>query len=43
MNELQIPSDNELGLCEQLLGPNFFPGSLWIMSLRACALYYSHG
>ncbi|KAJ6499955.1 hypothetical protein C8R47DRAFT_1183941 [Mycena vitilis] len=42
MNELQIPSDNELSLCDQLLGPNFFPGSLWVMSLRACALYYSH-
>ncbi|KAJ7783244.1 hypothetical protein B0H16DRAFT_1496073 [Mycena metata] len=42
MNELQIPSDNELSLCEQLLSPNFFPGSLWVMSLRACALYYSH-
>ncbi|KAJ6593964.1 hypothetical protein B0H19DRAFT_1093066 [Mycena capillaripes] len=42
MNELQIPSDNELSLCDQLLGPEFFPGSLWVMSLRACALYYSH-
>ncbi|KAJ7096257.1 hypothetical protein C8R44DRAFT_371949 [Mycena epipterygia] len=42
MNELQIPSDNEISVCEQLLGPDFFPGSLWVMSLRACALYYSH-
>ncbi|KAJ7497357.1 hypothetical protein FB451DRAFT_1211148 [Mycena latifolia] len=42
MNELQIPSDNEVTLCEQLLGPDFFPGSLWVMSLRACALYHSH-
>ncbi|KAF7376203.1 Anaphase-promoting complex subunit 8 [Mycena sanguinolenta] len=40
MNELHIPSDNELGLCDQLL--SYFPGSLWVMSLRACALYYSH-
>ncbi|KAJ6586986.1 hypothetical protein DFH09DRAFT_1142190 [Mycena vulgaris] len=42
MNELQIPSDNEVALCEQLLGPDFFPGSLWVMSLRACAQYHSH-
>ncbi|KAJ7770178.1 hypothetical protein DFH07DRAFT_902372 [Mycena maculata] len=42
MNELHIPSENELNLCEQLLGPDFFPGSLWLMSLRACALYHSH-
>ncbi|KAF7361838.1 hypothetical protein MVEN_00528300 [Mycena venus] len=42
MNELQIPSDNELSLCEQLLSPGYFPGSLWVMSLRACALYHSH-
>ncbi|KAF8210340.1 hypothetical protein K438DRAFT_1710994 [Mycena galopus ATCC 62051] len=42
MNELQIPSDNELSLCDQLLSSGYFPGSLWVMSLRACALYYSH-
>lgn len=42
MNELQVPSDHEIGLCEQLLGPSLFPGSLWIMSLRACALYHIH-
>ncbi|KAJ7178487.1 hypothetical protein C8R43DRAFT_973501 [Mycena crocata] len=42
MNELHIPSDTEVSLCDQLLGPDFFPGSLWIMSLRACALYHSH-
>ncbi|KAJ7901899.1 hypothetical protein B0H14DRAFT_2669035 [Mycena olivaceomarginata] len=34
MNELQIPSDNELSLCDQLLGPDYFPGSLWVMSLH---------
>ncbi|KAJ7647249.1 hypothetical protein FB45DRAFT_892871 [Roridomyces roridus] len=42
MNELHNPTDNELILCEQLLGPDYFPGSLWLMSLRACALYHTH-
>ncbi|KAJ7462371.1 hypothetical protein B0H11DRAFT_2055441 [Mycena galericulata] len=42
MNELHTPSENELNLCEQLLGNDFFPGSLWLMSLRACALYHCH-
>ena len=43
LNELHNPSDNELALCERLLGDDFFPQSLWIMSLRACVLYHSHG
>ncbi|KAJ6625584.1 hypothetical protein B0H10DRAFT_2002043 [Mycena sp. CBHHK59/15] len=42
MNELHSPSENEISLCDQLLGPDFFPNNLWVMSLRACALYYSH-
>ncbi|KAJ7218008.1 hypothetical protein GGX14DRAFT_439216 [Mycena pura] len=42
MNELQIPADHELDLCDRLLSPDLFPGSLWIMSLRACVLYYTH-
>ncbi|CAK5265759.1 unnamed protein product [Mycena citricolor] len=42
MNELQIPSDNEIGLCDQLLSREMFPGSIWLMSLRAFALYCSH-
>ncbi|KAJ7072269.1 hypothetical protein C8F01DRAFT_973120 [Mycena amicta] len=42
MNELQAPSDHELGLCDHLLGPDLFPNSLWIMSLRACVFYYTH-
>ncbi|KAK7057142.1 hypothetical protein R3P38DRAFT_2839542 [Favolaschia claudopus] len=42
MNELQISSDDELGLCDQLLRPDRFSKSLWVMSLRACVLYCSH-
>ncbi|KAF7315598.1 Anaphase-promoting complex subunit 8 [Mycena indigotica] len=42
MNELQAPSDHELGLCDQLLSPELFPNSLWIMSQRACAFYHAH-
>jgi anaphase-promoting complex subunit 8 len=43
LNALHQPSENELGLCERLLGPSCFPNSLWIMSLRACVLYHLHG
>ncbi|KAJ7579111.1 hypothetical protein C8J56DRAFT_964848 [Mycena floridula] len=42
MNELHNPSENELGLCNRLLKHEFFPASLWIMSLRACVLYHIH-
>ncbi|KAF7321607.1 Chloride channel protein [Mycena kentingensis (nom. inval.)] len=42
MNELQAPSDHELDLCDQLLAPNLFPGSLWLMGLRARTLYHTH-
>lgn len=41
--ELHSPQDTELAVCEQLLGPDFFPNSLWIMSMRACTLYHLHG
>ncbi len=41
--ELHAPQDTELAVCEQLLGENFFPNSLWIMSMRACSLYHLHG
>ena len=43
LNELHNPSDHELQLCDRLLGHEFFPNSLWIMSLRACVLYHLHG
>ncbi|OBZ67155.1 hypothetical protein A0H81_12836 [Grifola frondosa] len=42
LNSLNNPSDNELGLCDRLLTEDFFPRSLWIMSLRANVLYYMH-
>jgi len=43
LNELHNPSDHEISLCDRLLGPDFFPNSLWLMSMRACALYHLHG
>ncbi|KAI0000360.1 TPR-like protein [Russula vinacea] len=42
LNALHQPSENELGLCDLLLGPDNFPKSLWIMSLRANVLYHLH-
>ncbi|KII92586.1 hypothetical protein PLICRDRAFT_695920 [Plicaturopsis crispa FD-325 SS-3] len=42
LNELHSPSENEVALCDRLLSEDFFPGSLWIMSLRACSLYHLH-
>ena len=41
--ELHSPQDTELAACDRLLGDDFFPNSLWIMSLRACVLYHLHG
>jgi anaphase-promoting complex subunit 8 len=43
LNELHNPSEHELGLCGRLLSKDFFPRSLWVMSLRACVLYHLHG
>jgi len=43
LNELHNPSENDLGLCDKLLSEEFFPNSLWVMSLRACVLYHLHG
>lgn len=43
LNELHNPSENELQICDRLLGPDFFPNSLWLMSMRAHALYHLHG
>jgi len=42
LNELHNPSDNEFRLCDRLLGQEFFPNNLWIMSLKACVLYHIH-
>ncbi|TFY83571.1 hypothetical protein EWM64_g439 [Hericium alpestre] len=42
LNSLHQPSENELGLCDRLLSSDYFPQSLWIMSLRACVLYHLH-
>ncbi|TDL17279.1 TPR-like protein [Rickenella mellea] len=42
LNDLQQPQENELALCDNLLGPDMFPHSTWIMSLRACVLYHLH-
>jgi anaphase-promoting complex subunit 8 len=43
LNELHNPSENELQICDRLLGPDFFPNSLWLMAMRAHALYHLHG
>ncbi|KIJ61319.1 hypothetical protein HYDPIDRAFT_96711 [Hydnomerulius pinastri MD-312] len=42
MNELNSPTENELAMCDHLLGEDFFRGSPWVMSLRACVLYHLH-
>ncbi|KAH9935486.1 TPR-like protein [Fomitopsis serialis] len=42
LNTFHSPTDNELGLCDRLLGEELFPRSLWIMSLRAGVLYHMH-
>ncbi|KAE9400243.1 TPR-like protein [Gymnopus androsaceus JB14] len=42
LNELQNPSENEVGLCDRLLGSDYFSGSLWLMTQRATALYHLH-
>ncbi|KAI0316028.1 TPR-like protein [Amylostereum chailletii] len=42
LNTLHQPTENELGLCERLIGTDYFPNSLWIMSLRAAVLYHLH-
>ncbi len=43
LNNLNNPTEHELGLCDRLLGGDYFPQSLWVMSLRACVLYHMHG
>ncbi|KAJ7269324.1 hypothetical protein B0H12DRAFT_1229476 [Mycena haematopus] len=42
MNELYSTTHTELEMCDTLLGPAFFPQSLYIMSLRANVLYNMH-
>ncbi|KAF9066627.1 hypothetical protein BDP27DRAFT_1449615 [Rhodocollybia butyracea] len=41
-NELHNPTENEIGLCDRLLGADSFAGSLWLMTQRATALYHLH-
>lgn len=43
LNELHNPSENELQICDRLLGRDFFPNSLWLMAMRAHILYHLHG
>ena len=43
MCELHYPNQSEAAYCERLLGQEFFPDSLWIMSLRATILFILHG
>ncbi|KAJ6520235.1 hypothetical protein C8R45DRAFT_53979 [Mycena sanguinolenta] len=42
MNELYSTTQTELEMCDTLLGPAFFPQSLFLMSLRANVLYNLH-
>ncbi|KIK63088.1 hypothetical protein GYMLUDRAFT_41400 [Collybiopsis luxurians FD-317 M1] len=42
LNELQTTSDNEISICDRLLGYEWFPGSLWLMTQRATAWYHLH-
>ncbi|CAA7261631.1 unnamed protein product [Cyclocybe aegerita] len=42
LNELHNPSENEIQLCDRLLGEDFFPNSLWIMAMKAQTLYHLH-
>ncbi|KAL9711924.1 Anaphase-promoting complex subunit 8 [Leucoagaricus gongylophorus] len=42
LSELHQPTENELALCDRLLSRDLFPGSAWLMSLRACVLYHLH-
>ncbi|KAJ3742913.1 hypothetical protein DFH05DRAFT_1498493 [Lentinula detonsa] len=42
LNELQSPTENEIALCDRLLGSENYPGSLWLMIQRATALYHLH-
>ncbi|KAH9929513.1 TPR-like protein [Epithele typhae] len=42
LNSLNSPTDNELSVCDRLLGEDYFPRSMWIMGLRGNVLYYLH-
>ena len=41
--DLNNPVDEDLPLIDRLLKPEFFPGSAWLMGLRAATLYHLHG
>ncbi|KAI5121571.1 hypothetical protein M0805_000751 [Coniferiporia weirii] len=40
--DLHAPVEEDLIVCEYLLGANFFPRSAWLMGLRAAILYHLH-
>ncbi|KXN92467.1 Anaphase-promoting complex subunit 8 [Leucoagaricus sp. SymC.cos] len=42
LSELHQPTENELSLCDRLLSKDYFPNSVWLMSMRACVLYHLH-
>ncbi|KJA14403.1 hypothetical protein HYPSUDRAFT_49186 [Hypholoma sublateritium FD-334 SS-4] len=42
LNDLHNSSEQEIQVCDRLLGSDFFPNSLFIMGLKACALYHMH-
>ncbi|KAJ3836499.1 hypothetical protein EV361DRAFT_808896 [Lentinula raphanica] len=42
LNELQSPTENEIALCDRLLGAENYPGSIWLMVQRAITLYHLH-
>ncbi|KAJ2931486.1 hypothetical protein H1R20_g5622, partial [Candolleomyces eurysporus] len=42
LNELQSAAENELAICDRLLSEEYFPHSMWLMSLRASVLYHLH-
>lgn len=41
--QLNYPNMNEASYCEALLGPDYFPRSLFIMTLHAKILFNLHG
>ncbi|KAF5377358.1 hypothetical protein D9757_007989 [Collybiopsis confluens] len=42
LNGLHSTSDNEISICDRLLGREWFPGSLWLMTQRATTWYHLH-
>lgn len=42
LSDLQIGTENELAICDRLLSEEYFPHSMWVMSMRASVLYNMH-